>query len=296
MLTEIMVAAIGAVGALAVAFLARSGPRRERRERSVPLLALSEYCGHIRGVAEAAVADCERTIDLLGGRKKRRPVSWSAHETYDAFIEKTSLEMGGQQDFAGQLPSYTSMVDEFAARLRALCEDLDKLTKTPTPGQIRFRAQALRQLKNREFVELDDQLPKLDEQFAALQTVWLDRVRPLVSTGAPRYFSRRSSRLYSRFVAMGKNAEFVHPRVPRIPDSGSSQAASSDPPGANPPACNHCIWQCPHAPGVNAVAATTAALLDDADPETSSSPRTNQQLHDDLDNTTGVAGLPTLGQ
>jgi hypothetical protein len=290
-LTEIVVAAIGAAGTLTVAYIAREGPRQERRERGVPLMALSEHCGHVRGVAEAAVADCERTIGLLsGGRRRRSRVDWSAHETYEAFIEKTSSDSGGPRDFASQLRSYTSMVDEFAARLRALCETVDRLAGAPAPDQGRVRAHELRELKNLDLAQLKSQLPKLDEQFTTLQTVWLDKVRPLVPTGAPRYFSRRSDRRYSRFVTMGKNAEFVHPRVPTPPDPADSHPSSSDPAVPDAPACGHCIWQCPHAPGRNAAAGTMTAPLGNAGPDTSSNSVTNQQLRHVLDDTAGTAG------
>ncbi|MET8951197.1 hypothetical protein ACWEO4_37690 [Streptomyces sp. NPDC004393] len=194
-------------------------------------MVLSEHCGHVRGVAEAAVADGERTLDLLR-RHRRRAVDWPASEIYDAFTEQLSLGAEGPKAFASQLRYYTPAVRDFGLALQALCLKMDLLREPPEPEQARNRSCELRALRDKEVRGLRDRLGKLDERFGDLQGDWLARMRPVVPPAALRYFRRRSGRRYDQFVDRGRRTEFVHPRG----DTGAT------------PLCGYCIWRCPHAP------------------------------------------------
>ncbi|MFD7711508.1 hypothetical protein ACFV6E_17035 [Streptomyces sp. NPDC059785] len=241
MLTEVVVAAIGAAGTLGVAYLARGPQRRERRDSSAPLLDLSEHCGYIRGLAEAAVLDCERVLALLSDRRSSR-IDWPLRETYEVFVEKAA-PLDGSQVEAVQLRRYADTVSGFASELAAVCEKMHRFAEQPAPGRSASRTRALRRLAETDLPGLRRRLPSLDERFDTLLESWLETVRLRVPPGATRYFARRSRRHYQRHVSMGRSTAFLHPRTREVPAT-----ATRDPEPVATPACNNCVWQCPHAP------------------------------------------------
>ncbi|KUN73209.1 hypothetical protein AQJ46_08295 [Streptomyces canus] len=205
---------------------------------------MSTHCGNIRGVAEAAVNECEKTRKM----RMRQALSWPAEETYAAFAEKAGLDGGSPERYADELQIYQQSLREFGLQLKNVCAEMDALAARRERYDGRSRTVAAKELDGR-LAKLKRDLDQLTNAFRVVEADWLGGVTPFVPPSTVKYFRRESGRSYDRAVQLGRDVTFAHPRKPKATVSGEGDPRPDEPETRGAPPCGHCIWRCPHAPG-----------------------------------------------
>lgn len=243
---SVLVALIGAVGTVWVAYMSfRGGSRIDREAHQHALMILSAYCGHVRGIAEAARKDCRLTARKL--RRGPGRVSWAASEARGFFDDEVRQVEQPPDSLADVLTYYQRAVDTFGASLDLVCTEIDQLD-TPLPGEGRRRSRRLKDIRKGRLRILRGLLKQLDDQFDFCQEMYLNR---FLGSGVERERAkRRSQRQFKLNLRRARKLRCVHPWRPiepvlsPPPDAARTTAAPAD--GAPP--CGYCIWRCPHAP------------------------------------------------
>ena len=241
---------------------------------------LSEYCGHARGVADAAVRDCTRTIRLL--KNASDPVEWPAREIYERFVEAVwpREEAPATADF--EFESYRGAVHGFQQRLHNLCADMDAVVAAEAGLGVGI-SRDLNDLQKRDLRELKDELRALDKSFENFVHGWLNKRSLSVPMSVWRGLGRRAQQQYEHYKKSGREVPFVHPRqgAAARPEGDDGHGAGNTPHEDEASTCERCIWLCPHAPGRDADRqpfTTSAGTGGSVDPE-STGPSSSELPH-----------------
>ncbi|GGY93245.1 hypothetical protein [Streptomyces poonensis] len=243
LLTALITAVIGAVGLVRAARVTGGGEASQDDWADL-LLSLSSYCGGVRGVAEAAVKDCEQALLSLregagGGVRtaEGRQKLFADHTQRDDELAQLSTELR-QHGYA---------LDHFQRVLGRTGRKIDDFVQSP-PEDEKARDRDLASLET-SVRALADPLNSLDGSFTYGRDIYLERHAPMSARVRRRLLTR--SREY--YEAAARNAA---PNVFEPPQNESAESsAEAEPAGSRRPAageappCGYCIWRCPHAPG-----------------------------------------------
>ncbi|WP_405517608.1 hypothetical protein [Streptomyces canus] len=246
----------------------RGGSRTDREVHHQALMILSAYCGHVRGIADAARRDCKQTVKKL--KRGAGRFDWMASETRGFFDDEVRQVEQPPNSLEEVLAYYQRAVDTFGASLDLACTEIDQVDR-PLPGEGRRRSRRLKDIRKGHLRTLRELLKQLDVQFGFCQEMYLNR---FLGSGVERERAkRRSRRQFKLHRRRASKVRCVHPRRPIEPVSSPlpGAARTADARADETPPCGYCIWRCPHAPaqcdgqGRGGQSASTRAETSDED-------------------------------